>query len=89
MIEIGLRQLEEDGIIIIREEEIVLLEILPEDWGNSKDSNFQNAKKGIKNTYEGTTYNRFAVLREIQGVNGECDEVAELNLIFPLSIAIK
>ena len=28
MIEIGLRQLEEDGIIIIREEEIVLLEIL-------------------------------------------------------------
>ena len=28
MIEIGLRRLEEDGIIIIREEEIVLLEIL-------------------------------------------------------------
>ena len=45
--------------------------------------------KGTKNTYEGRTYNRFAVLKEIQKVNGECDEVAELNLILPLSITIK
>ena len=83
MIEIGLRQLEEDGIIIIRKEEIVLLEISPEDWGSSKDSNFQNAKKGTRIRMKA----RFIIdllwislNTEIQGVNGKCDEVAELNL---------
>ena len=83
MIEIGLRQLEEDGIIIVRRVEIVLLEILPEDWGNSKHSNFQNKKKGTRIRMKARLIIDLlwiSLNTEIQGVNGKCDEVAELNL---------